>query len=89
MAAVRTTLVKHKVYSNDMPWQLQAVAPGAAALHTHNSRSIDMRLVRYLTKGATRDSERTRAAYEASRRQTHFLFFAAMTAVVWTIFLIV
>ena len=89
MAAVRTTLVKRKAYSNDMPWQLQAAPPGITALRARDSRSVDMRLVRYLTTTTARSNERTHAAYEAGRRQSRFFFLAAVLAAVWALFLFI
>ena len=87
MAALRTALVKrrHAYTSTDIPWAMDAAVEGASP----DSAKGNRRLFRYLAGGGMRAFGRSSDQELLIRRQTRFLWFAAVLAVCWIVFSLV
>ena len=89
MAALRTALLKrrHAYTRTDIPWSLDVDAfkePGA-----DGADKVKWRLFHYLSGGGMRAFGRSSDQELLMRRQTRFLWFAAVLAVCWIVFSLV
>lgn len=86
MAALRTALVKrrHAYTGADIPWSMDVDAVGAAG--SAGADRVKWRLFRYLSGGGMRAFGRPSGQELLIRRQTRFLWLAAVLAVCWVVF---
>ncbi len=86
MAALRTALVKrrHAYTGADIPWSMDVDAVEGAGPDA--SDQVKRRLFRYLSGGGMRAFGRPSGQELLARRQTRFLWLAAVLAVCWVVF---
>jgi len=86
MAALRTALVKrrHAYTGADIPWSMDVDADGEAG--TTDVDRAKWRMFLYLSGGGMRAFGRPSGQELLARRQTRFLWLAAVLAVCWIVF---